>query len=86
MNKTLGKLWDSFLMEDRDPTAEERKVLKAVVEVEDKLYPVLSEEQRELLLELTCRIEEMNSVSEKNAFIRGIRFATGYMLDTFCEE
>lgn len=55
-------------------------------EAEDKLRAKLNDEQKELLEEYDNAISETNGISEKYAFIKGVRFATRLTFEAFCDD
>lgn len=65
---------------------EERKMLDILITKEEKLYAKLNEEQREVLKNYEDCLGEISSISEKEAFIEGIRFATAYLMEALYRD
>ena len=62
------------------PTKELEEVLEKAYQSEERLRENLNEKENELFLKYEAYMSEISSISEKDAFIRGVRFATKYLL------
>lgn len=63
---------------------EYKKETKKLYELSDKFLPMLSEEQRKAFNEFTDQQLSVYAISEKDAFITGVRFGVEFMLDALC--
>ena len=82
MNNVLENLWYSHQQESPMEDSEEMKQLvKAVVKCENELKKQLSKEQWDLFQQYDKCLGEMNCISEMQAFVKGVRFATVYLLE-----
>ena len=63
---------------------EYKKETKKLCEMSDKFLPMLSEEQRKAFNELSDQQLSVYAISEKDAFITGVRFGVEFMLDVLC--
>lgn len=85
MKKTLETLWSAYQMEFPSKQSEEEKeVLHTLVAAEDKLLAELNGEQIRTLKVLEDCLGDLECLADKEAFIRGIRFATSYLIEAMC--
>lgn len=82
MKNILDDLWCSYL-EDNEPnqSLDERIALNMVAEADKKLRNGLNDEQIKLLDEYVELWGDMCNVHRKESFIKGVRFATKYLLE-----
>lgn len=82
MKTILKDLWSSYLIESTAILDDEEKVLlDKIVLKEKELNEKLTKEQLALLENFTDSFHEMNCISERNAFIKGVCFATKYLFE-----
>lgn len=81
MRQTLEDLWHSYLMEKNEQSKEEREAISKLVEHEGKLRATLNAEQLEMLETDDFCFSEIAYISERDAFIKGVRFATRYLIE-----
>ena len=87
MRKELEDLWQYYLIEvPLQRNNKEKEIIKRYGEAEDKLRAKLSDEQKELLEKYDNSVSETNSISERYAFIKGVRFATRLIFEAFCDD
>ncbi len=87
MRKELEELWQYYLIEvPLQRNEKEKEIIRRYGEAEDKLRAKLSDEQKELFDEYDNSISETNSISERYAFIKGVRFATRLIFEAFCDD
>lgn len=87
MKKMLEKLWYAYEMEQPAKfSREENEILDAMAETEKKLCATLSEEQKDMLEDYKDCANALYSFLEKEAYCKGIRFATAYMVDALSEK
>ena len=82
MKKMLEELW--YLYETRRPdkfAVERERLLRKMEDAEDKLFPHLTNEQKDALDDFRTSVNEISMLQEKEAYYRGIRFATTYMIE-----
>lgn len=83
MKKELEKLWYSYLYEKPiTRTKEEITLIKNLLSAEKKFLSTLSPEQEKLFDIYDTANLKMNSISEKNAFIKGVTFATHFLIES----
>ncbi len=75
----LEKIWDCIQMLDPAPSEEERNITKKLESADLRLLDSLSDEQKELLQSYLDLLSELNSISERRAFAKGVKFATAYL-------
>ena len=63
---------------------EYKKESKKLCELSEKLLHMLSEEQREAFNQFSDQQLSVYAISEKDAFIHGVRFGAEFMLDVLC--
>lgn len=82
----LDELWygnitfESHVDGDREYKKESKKLL----DLYDKFLPLLSEEQKKAFEKFNDQQVALSAISEKDAFIAGVRFGAEFMLDVFC--
>lgn len=82
MKKTLETVWDWYETENAMVRSEEKEeIVKTLLPTEQALRAELTEEQRERLDQIKDCLYQMQGISEKEAFVHGVRFATAYLLD-----
>ena len=82
MQDILEELWCLYI-EDNDPKLgdDEKLIMEKLENAEKVLHKELNEKQVQLLEEFTDHWGELCSVYRKESFIKGIRFATKYLLE-----
>lgn len=63
---------------------EYKKETQKLCEMSDKFMPLLTEEQRKAFNALNDQQLSVYALSEKDAFIHGVRFGVEFMLDALC--
>lgn len=82
MNPILEELWYSYIMENSiEENAQSKKLLRTLVEKQDYLKDNLDPEVFKICEECHSIIFEMGGISEKEAFVKGVQFATGYLVE-----
>ena len=83
MKETLEKLWQEYISDECDSikTLEERKMIKNVAELHEKVIAILSEEQKNAVEKYIDTICEMDSIFAKKAFFNGCKFAVSFLLE-----
>ena len=82
MKNLLEELWYSYDMTDTNENEEQRsELLNLIVLNEDRLKETLNEKEMDILTKLENCIQELNDLSQKEAFIKGVRFATSFMCE-----
>jgi len=87
MRKELENLWKDYLIEvPIERNQKEKEILGNYSEKEDILRSKLNSEQKELLENYDNAVCQTNSISEKYAFIKGVRFATRLIFEAMCDD
>lgn len=87
MRKELEELWQYYLIEvPVQRNDNEKEIISKYGKTEDIFRAKLNDEQKDLLEEYDKSISETNSISERYAFIKGIRFATRLIFEAFCDD
>ena len=82
MSKVLEDLWFSCEMQNRVEQNEEKKeLLELIVNYEKKIQKDLTEEQKAQFKKYGDCISDLHCITECEAFIRGIRFATAFLIE-----
>ncbi len=83
MNSILEDLWYSYQIGIRsEQSQEEKDALNDLVLFENKLRESLTEEQKNIYKSYESCVIKNNCISEKEAFIKGVRFATQYLFES----
>lgn len=86
MEKELEKLWYSYLIEEVSKKCDkETNLIRKLSADESALRSKLNEEEIELLEKYDASVNEMCSLSEKHAFIKGVRFTVRFFIEALCE-
>lgn len=82
MRKDLEDLWYYYLIEvPIKRNSKENATIKKWSEKEDYFRSKLNEEQRGALEEYDKAVSEVGRISEKNAFVKGVMFATRFIFE-----
>ena len=82
----LDELWygnvnfESHTADDK----EYKKETKKLWELSEKFMPLLTDEQKKAFNALNDQQLNVYALSEKDAFIHGVRFGVEFILDVFC--
>lgn len=87
MQKELEKLWYSYLIETIvGRNNKEKEIIKNLSVKDNYLREMLNKEQISALEEYDNALLKVSSISEKNAFIIGFKFATRVLLEALCND
>ncbi len=87
MRQDLEDLWNYYLIEvPIKNTKKEDVLVKKYAKVEDAFRSKLSSEQIVFLEEYDDAVSELNRISERHAFIKGIMFATRFIFQAMYED
>ncbi len=87
MRQDLEDLWNYYLIEvPIKNTKKEDILVKNYAKVEDAFRSKLSSEQIAFLEEYDDAVSELNRISERHAFIKGIMFATRFIFQAMYED
>ncbi len=87
MRKDLEDLWNYYLIEvPIKNTKKEDILVKNYAKSEDKFRSKLSDEQIVFLEEYDDAVSELNRISERHAFIKGVMFATRFIIQAFYDD
>ena len=77
----LFELWEYIELNNVKPSAEERDILKIIEESETRLLTLLGNDEQILFERFCDSLSELNLLSQKLAFAKGIKTATKYLLE-----
>lgn len=87
MKKILGDIWYSYQMEKHvERTEEENKILDVLLTNEKRLRKDLNEQQKAALKAYESSMDDLYCIYETKAFIKGVRFATQYLIEAIYNE
>lgn len=87
MRKGLEDLWFYYLIEvPIKRSSKENKTIKEWSEKEEYFRSRLNDEQLAVLAEYDNAVSEVSRISEKNAFIKGVMFATRFIFEALYGE
>lgn len=87
MREDLNDLWNYYLIEvPLKNTEKEELHVKRYSKQEDKFRSKLTDEQIVFLEEYDNAVSELNRISERHAFIKGIMFATRFIFQAMYED
>lgn len=83
MKNTLKDLWYNYFSEDcgKMNSDEERNLSKLLSELDEALHATLTDEQLKLLKKVNGVLDNLNSIFTLKAFMKGVCFASKYMLE-----
>ena len=80
MKTILKDLWQFYLTDgDEKQSAEEREILSRLMEDDEKLRANLSQEQIALLEKCESHWDDLQELTAREAFFKGIRLGAGFM-------
>lgn len=87
MTTLLEKLWDSYQREKPVEQLEERqRLFKKLISTEGEIKENFTEKQIEILRQFRDCREGLARIDEYEAFAKGVRFATQYLLEAMEKE
>ncbi len=81
MKYCLDHLWECLDTFNTYASEEEREILSVVAKKSELFIKSINEQQTKLFEDYQNSLSELNIVCQKNAFIKGIKFATAYLLE-----
>lgn len=82
MRKELEDLWYNYLIEVMvERTDKEKEIIKNLTESDNCLRDKLNDEQKALLQNYDNAFMQVSRISEKNAFVKGVQFATRFLVE-----
>lgn len=80
--KILEQLWHAHAsLRVTEWTLEAEKCLNELEEREDTLFETLTHEQKDALNTYKTELFDLCTLYEKDAFMKGVQFATAYMIE-----
>ena len=79
--KILSELWNNIDMLEVSASPEEKEIIGYLQTHENALINALDDRQTDLFKRYESSLSELNYVSRREAFIKGIKFATAYLLE-----
>jgi hypothetical protein len=58
-------------------------LINSISEIDEAIRKTLNEEQKELFMKYDDTLSLLSMYNEKNAFIKGVHFATAYFVEAF---
>lgn len=87
MKKELDNLWYSYLMESvLKKSDKENQLIKQFSTDENALVKTLNDEQKLLFDKYDKSLSSLNGLTEKMAFIKGVKFTVRFLLEALCED
>lgn len=87
MEKELEQLWYSYIAETGTVRTEsDRAIIRNLSVKDEQLRSKLNQEQIKLLEEYDKAFTSTYNLLEKDAFIKGIKFATRLLFESLCDE
>lgn len=87
MRNELEDLWINYLIEvPMERNEQEKEYINKFSKVSALLRSTLNDEQKKYLEEYDNAVCTLNGVSEKYAFIKGVRFAFRLFVEVFCDD
>lgn len=87
MKKNLEDLWFNYLIEAPIKRSDKEKTaIKEWSKKEEYFHSKLDEEQMKILEEYDNAVSAVGRISEKNAFVKGVKFATRFIFEAFYDE
>ena len=80
-NKFLSELWNNIDMLDVSASPEEKEIIGDLQTHENALINTLSDKQKGLFKRYEDSMSELIYICSREAFIKGIKFATAYLLE-----
>lgn len=87
MRQVLEDLWYYYLIEaPMERNDKEKAIISEWSEKENYFRSKLNEEQLKFLNEYDDAVSQVGRISEKNAFLKGVMFATRFLVEALCGE
>lgn len=87
MRKELDNLWYSYLIESvLKKSDKEKDLIKQFSTDNDALRDALNNQQKELLEKYDQSLSTLNGLTEKMAFIKGVKFTVRFLFEALCED
>lgn len=81
MSKLLESLWYDYISQESARSDELNAVSEKIAQSRDFLLGDLNNEQKSALMEYENCLNQLHAVCEKDAFVRGVRFAVQFLGD-----
>ncbi len=79
----INELWNAHLSQQPyEKSREELELLEKTLGCQEKLLETMTKEQCEMFEEYSQMSNALSSMSSERAFATGVRFATGYIIET----
>ena len=83
----LDELWYNYLSEQRGMHGDsEKRLIESFANDERCLRETLDDEQKILYDKMEKSLSEIGDISEKRAFIKGVKFGSAFIYEAFCKE
>lgn len=82
MKKIIDELWYDYMIEEIiERSNQEKEIIKEFKESEKAFRISLNKEQKSVFEKYDSSLSKVSRISEKNAFIKGVRFATKFLCE-----
>lgn len=82
-DNVLVKLWEYVSMANTYASTDEKESMICVYKKTEDFVKSLNEDQKQLFEDYYDSITMLNDICLREAFIKGLKFATDYLLETF---
>ena len=87
MKKELDNLWYSYLIESvLKKSDKEKELIKQFSTDNNALMETLNNQQKELLEKYDQSLSTLNGLTEKMAFIKGVKFTARFLFEALSED
>ncbi|MBQ8765368.1 MAG: hypothetical protein IJZ16_01030 [Clostridia bacterium] len=87
MKKELDNLWYSYLIESvLKKSDKEKELIKQFSTDNNTLIETLNNQQKELLEKYDQSLSTLNGLTEKMAFIKGVKFTARFLFEALSED
>ena len=84
-DRLLYELYDQVGMNNTKASAKETQLIKSIEKCEEQLLLTLNKDEEMLLNNLISLTFELNNLNQTEAFAKGVRFATKYLMESLCD-
>lgn len=87
MKNILENLWFNYIIEiPMKKTNKEKETISEWSKKEDCFYSMLDKEQISVFEDYDNALSQVNRITEKNAFLKGVIFATRFIIEALYDE
>lgn len=87
MKKVLDEIWYNLDLMTPSEIPEERQYLSQLIHhYSEKMYEGMPEKNRKAFLQYERYENEAGAIAQREAFFRGVHFATSFLLEALCHD